>query len=104
MLIDQPWCRLQKTSCPPFCLLCLTTVVFVCHRYHHSAVVYDTSMFVFGGYTGDIHSNSNLTNRLYMPKYTRKVWLNSNFFMTETTFGSTSFQLASGLSGRAAQH
>ncbi|XP_012141205.1 leucine zipper like transcription regulator 1 isoform X2 [Megachile rotundata] len=32
-------------------------------RYHHSAVVHDSSMFVFGGYTGDIHSNSNLTNK-----------------------------------------
>ena len=32
-------------------------------RYHHSAVVYESSMFVFGGYTGDLHSNSNLTNR-----------------------------------------
>ena len=26
-------------------------------------MVHDTSMFIFGGYTGDIHSNSNLTNR-----------------------------------------
>ena len=26
-------------------------------------MVHETSMFVFGGYTGDIHSNSNLTNR-----------------------------------------
>ena len=32
-------------------------------RYHHSAVVHESSMFIFGGYTGDIHSNSNLTNR-----------------------------------------
>ncbi|KAG7197202.1 hypothetical protein KM043_007278 [Ampulex compressa] len=32
-------------------------------RYHHSAVLHNSSMFVFGGYTGDIHSNSNLTNK-----------------------------------------
>ncbi|KAK0167024.1 hypothetical protein PV327_004475 [Microctonus hyperodae] len=32
-------------------------------RYHHSAVIHDSSMFVFGGYTGDIHSNSNLANK-----------------------------------------
>lgn len=32
-------------------------------RYHHSAVIYEKSMFIFGGYTGDIHSNSNLTNK-----------------------------------------
>ena len=32
-------------------------------RYHHSAVVYGSSMFIFGGYTGDIPSNSNLANR-----------------------------------------
>lgn len=32
-------------------------------RYHHSAVVHGSSMFVFGGYTGDIHSNSNLSNK-----------------------------------------
>lgn len=32
-------------------------------RYHHSAVVHEGSMFIFGGYTGDLHSNSNLANR-----------------------------------------
>lgn len=32
-------------------------------RYHHSAVVHGSSMYIFGGYTGDIHSNSNLTNK-----------------------------------------
>lgn len=32
-------------------------------RYHHSASIYEKSMYIFGGYTGDIHSNSNLTNR-----------------------------------------
>lgn len=32
-------------------------------RYHHSAVVNGSSMYIFGGYTGDIHSNSNLTNK-----------------------------------------
>jgi len=32
-------------------------------RYHHSASIYKKCMYIFGGYTGDIHSNSNLTNR-----------------------------------------
>ncbi|EGD74322.1 hypothetical protein PTSG_12431 [Salpingoeca rosetta] len=32
-------------------------------RYHHSAVVYKHSIYCFGGYTGDIFSNSNLENR-----------------------------------------
>lgn len=39
-------------------------------RYHHSAVVHEGSMFVFGGYTGDIHSNSNLTNKNDLYEYT----------------------------------
>jgi len=45
-------------------------------RYHHSAVVHETSMFIFGGYTGDIHSNSNLTNRndLWEYKFATGQW------------------------------
>ncbi|XP_061417062.1 leucine-zipper-like transcriptional regulator 1 isoform X1 [Lethenteron reissneri] len=38
-------------------------------RYHHSAVVHGSSMFVFGGYTGDIYSNSNLKNKNDMFEY-----------------------------------
>lgn len=41
----------------------------VLRRYHHSAVVYGSSMFVFGGFTGDIHSNSNLRNQNDMYEY-----------------------------------
>lgn len=46
------------------------------NRYHHSAVVYNDSMFVFGGYTGDIHSNSNLTNKndLFEYKFKTAQW------------------------------
>ncbi|XP_043667099.1 leucine-zipper-like transcriptional regulator 1 isoform X1 [Vespula pensylvanica] len=48
---EKSWGRAFATGTPP------------APRYHHSAVVHDASMFVFGGYTGDIHSNSNLTNK-----------------------------------------
>ncbi|XP_026672159.1 leucine-zipper-like transcriptional regulator 1 isoform X2 [Ceratina calcarata] len=48
---EKSWGRAFATGAPP------------APRYHHSAVVHDSSMFVFGGYTGDIHSNSNLTNK-----------------------------------------
>lgn len=50
-------------------------------RYHHSAVVYNTSMFVFGGYTGDIHSNSNLTNKndLFEYKFLSGQWVEWKF-------------------------
>lgn len=41
----------------------LATGVLPAPRYHHSAVIHGSSMFVFGGYTGDIHSNSNLSNK-----------------------------------------
>ncbi len=34
--------------------------------------MYNTSMFVFGGYTGDIHSNSNLTNKNDLYEYNIK--------------------------------
>ena len=47
-------------------------------RYHHSAVVFRDSMFVFGGYTGDIYSNSNLRNKndLFEYKFTTSQWIN----------------------------
>lgn len=48
---DKSWQNAFATGQPP------------APRYHHSAVVHENSMFVFGGYTGDIHSNSNLTNK-----------------------------------------
>lgn len=48
---DKSWQNAFATGQPP------------APRYHHSAVVHESSMFVFGGYTGDIHSNSNLTNK-----------------------------------------
>lgn len=48
---EKSWGRAFATGTPP------------APRYHHSAVVHGSSMFVFGGYTGDIHSNSNLSNK-----------------------------------------
>jgi len=48
---ENSWGRVVTTGSPP------------APRYHHSAVVFSTSMFVFGGYTGDIYSNSNLRNK-----------------------------------------
>lgn len=46
-------------------------------RYHHSAVVFLDSMFIFGGYTGDIYSNSNLRNKndLFEYKFTTSQWI-----------------------------
>lgn len=46
-------------------------------RYHHSAVVFMNSMFTFGGYTGDIYSNSNLRNKndLFEYKFTTSQWI-----------------------------
>jgi hypothetical protein len=38
-------------------------------RYHHSAVVYKDSMFVFGGYTGNLNSNTNLCNKNDLNEY-----------------------------------
>lgn len=54
---DKSWGRAFTTGTPP------------APRYHHSAVVHEGSMFVFGGYTGDIHSNSNLTNKNDLSEY-----------------------------------
>ena len=46
-------------------------------RYHHSAVVYQSSMYIFGGYTGDLHSNSNLRNQndLWEYKFDTTQWV-----------------------------
>ncbi|XP_013788494.1 leucine-zipper-like transcriptional regulator 1 [Limulus polyphemus] len=67
---DKSWGRAFTTGCPP------------APRYHHSSVVHENSMFVFGGYTGDIHSNSNLTNKndLFEYKFTTGLWSEWRFF------------------------
>lgn len=54
-------------------------------RYHHSAVVYEKSMFIFGGYTGDIFSNSNLTNKndLFEYKFQNGQWIEWKFVGTK---------------------
>lgn len=61
---EKSWGRAFSTGCPP------------APRYHHSAVVYGSSMFVFGGFTGDIHSNSNLRNQndLYEYRFQTGQW------------------------------
>ena len=61
---EKSWGRAVSNGVPP------------APRYHHSAVVHETSMFIFGGYTGDIHSNSNLTNRndLWEYKFSTGQW------------------------------
>lgn len=66
---EKSWGRAFSTGCPP------------APRYHHSAVVHGTSMFVFGGYTGDIHSNSNLTNKndLFEYKFHSGQWVEWKF-------------------------
>ena len=62
---DSSWARVVFTGTPP------------APRYHHSAVVFQNSMFVFGGYTGDINSNSNLrnSNELFEYKFTTSQWI-----------------------------
>ncbi|XP_053375125.1 leucine-zipper-like transcriptional regulator 1 [Mercenaria mercenaria] len=66
---DKSWGRAFTMGLPP------------APRYHHSAVVHEGSMFVFGGYTGDIHSNSNLTNKndLYEYKFATGQWVQWKF-------------------------
>ncbi|XP_039298383.1 leucine-zipper-like transcriptional regulator 1 isoform X2 [Nilaparvata lugens] len=66
---EKSWGRAFVTGTPP------------APRYHHSAVVHDSSMFVFGGYTGDIHSNSNLTNKddLFEYKFQTGQWIEWKF-------------------------
>lgn len=66
---DKSWGRAFATGTPP------------APRYHHSAVVHGSSMFVFGGYTGDIHSNSNLTNKndLFEYKFQNAQWAEWKF-------------------------
>ncbi|XP_043661203.1 leucine-zipper-like transcriptional regulator 1 homolog [Drosophila teissieri] len=66
---DKSWGRACATGTPP------------APRYHHSAVVAGSSMFIFGGYTGDIHSNSNLTNKndLFEYKFQSAMWVEWKF-------------------------
>lgn len=68
-VVDKSWGRAFATGNPPIA------------RYHHSANVNDTSMFVFGGYTGDIHSNSNLANKndLFEYKFQTGQWVEWKF-------------------------
>ncbi|XP_014218455.1 leucine-zipper-like transcriptional regulator 1 [Copidosoma floridanum] len=67
---EKSWGRAFATGQPP------------APRYHHSAVVHGCSMFVFGGYTGDIHSNSNLTNKndLFEYRFTTGQWVEWKFY------------------------
>ena len=63
---EKSWCRAFSTGTPP------------APRYHHSAVVHEEAMamYVFGGYTGDLHSNSNLRNKndLFEYKFDTTQW------------------------------
>lgn len=67
--VNNSWGR-ALNSCPPT------------PRYHHTAVVYQNSMFIFGGYsgdlgyTGDLNSSSNLCNKndLYEYKFQSGQW------------------------------
>lgn len=71
---EKSWGRAFATGSPP------------APRYHHSAVVHNTSMFVFGGYTGDIHSNSNLTNKndLFEYKFNSGQWVEWKWYSGQT--------------------
>lgn len=66
---DKSWGRAYATGSAP------------APRYHHTAVVYGNSMFIFGGYTGDIYSNSNLTNKndLFEYKFQSAQWVEWKF-------------------------
>merc|ERR1719376_873741 len=62
---DMSWGRALVNGIPPS------------PRYHHSAVVHESSMFVFGGYTGNLHTNTHLTNRddLWEYKFNTGQWI-----------------------------
>ncbi|XP_022656642.1 leucine-zipper-like transcriptional regulator 1 [Varroa jacobsoni] len=68
---DRSWssCRAFSTGAAP------------APRYHHSAVVHESSMFIFGGYTGDLHSNQNLANKndLHEFRFTNGQWIEWKF-------------------------
>ena len=72
---ESSWARVVSTGQPPP------------PRYHHSAVVFQNSMFIFGGYTtGDISSNSNLRNKndLYEYRFTTSQWIDWSDKITGT--------------------
>ncbi|XP_043239631.1 leucine-zipper-like transcriptional regulator 1 [Amphibalanus amphitrite] len=66
---EKSWAKCAFNGTPP------------ARRYHHSAVLYGSSMIIFGGYTGDIHSNSNLRNRndLFEYKFNSEQWVEWKF-------------------------
>lgn len=82
---EKSWGRAFATGTPP------------APRYHHSAVVHDSSMFVFGGYTGDIHSNSNLTNKndLFEYRFQTGQWTEWKFIGKYVSLVSFNFLLLS---------
>lgn len=53
-------------------------------RYHHTAVVYGNSMFVFGGYTGDLHSNWTNKNDLHEYRFNTCTWIAWQFSPNST--------------------
>ncbi len=88
---DGSWVRAFSVGHPP------------APRYHHSAVVYGSSMFIFGGYTGDIHSNSNLVSfKAHLMQLTPIWWpfLNNFYRQTEMICGSINLVVDIGLNGK----
>ncbi|XP_068749559.1 leucine-zipper-like transcriptional regulator 1 [Montipora capricornis] len=61
---DNSWSRAVTKGAPP------------APRYHHSAVIFGSNMLVFGGFTGDLYSNSNLQNKndLFEYKFNTGQW------------------------------
>ncbi|KAK2574175.1 Leucine-zipper-like transcriptional regulator 1 [Acropora cervicornis] len=61
---DNSWSRAVTKGTPP------------APRYHHSAVIFGSNMLVFGGFTGDLYSNSNLQNKndLFEYKFNTGQW------------------------------
>lgn len=61
---DNSWSRAVTKGAPP------------APRYHHSAVIFGPNMLVFGGFTGDLYSNSNLQNKndLFEYKFNTGQW------------------------------
>lgn len=64
-LHDNSWGRVVTKHHPP------------APRYHHSAVVFGDSMFIFGGYTGDLNSPAILRNLndLFEFRFTTSQWI-----------------------------
>lgn len=77
------WCTFESRSHVSSLILkfavygcCLQSLLFI-----FSCQVHGASMFIFGGYTGDIHSNSNLTNKndLFEYKFQTAQWIEWKF-------------------------